>query len=507
MKPGPAQQDQVELLVPIRRGQTAIRRVSCSRPIALALAEGIITRTTDVFDFGCGHGSDIQYLRSRGIRATGWDPHYQPKQKTTPAQVVNLGFVLNVIESPSERDETLVRAFALARQVLIVAVRVESALVDADQYGDGVLTSRGTFQKIYGQVEFREYVETTLQQRTHVAALGIVYVFKDYDAEAGYVANRAFTRRLEYRTDLIAEFKKSKLAVSYVELANRLGRLPFPDEFPKYSKLAEGFGSQKRIERLALGLIDHVAFQGSRDQRREDIITYLAMLRLENIKPPGISKLPLSIQGDIKALWKTYCDALKEGDQFLFSIGKPEVVAKVCRTCPVGKLLPSHLYVHRSAEDELPSLLRVIVFAGKQIVGELPYDLVKFATDGRAISFLQYQNFDEVPHPALLRSIKIYLPKATYGIREYLSSPNPPILHRKETFVLPNYPHFETFRKLTEQEEALELLSSPDIGYRRPWEELLVSQGVRIQNHKLFVERRSDESQAIGGATNQDVSM
>jgi len=198
---------------------------------------------------------------------------------------------------------------------------------------------------------------------------------------------------------------------------------------------------------------------------------------------------------------------LKEGEEFLFSIGKPEVVANICATCRIGKHLPSHLYVHRSAEDELPPLLRVLLFAGKEIVGELPYDLVKFAKDGRALSFLQYQNFDEDPHPSLLRSVKVYLPKTTYGIREYLSSPNPPILHRKETFVLPNYPHFETFRKLTEQEESLELLSSPDIGYRRPWEELLVSRGVRIQNHNLFIGGRPEESQTIEMPPNQDVGM
>lgn len=485
MKPGHAQQERVDPPVTILRGQSAIRRVSCSRPIALALADGIITTTTDVFDYGCGRGADIRYLRSRRILANGWDPHYQPKHKITPAKVVNLGYVLNVIESPAERDETVVRAFALAQQVLIVSVRVEIALVDAEQYGDGVLTSRGTFQKIYSQAEFREYVETTLQRRTHVAALGVVYVFKHEEAEARYVANRAFTRRLEYRTDLITEFKKSKLAASYVVLANHLGRLPLPDEFPKYSKLLEHFGSQKRIERLTLRHVDDTAFQGSRDQRREDIITYLAMLKLENIKPPPISKLPLSIQGDIKALWKTYGDALEEGDQFLFSIGKAEVVAKVCTTCPVGKLLPSHRYVHRSAEDELPSLLRVLIFAGKQIVGELLYDLVKISTDGRAISFLLYKDFDEDPHPALLRSVKVYLPKATFDIREYVASDNPPILHRKETFVLPSYTHFERFKRLSSQEEAHGLLSLPDIGYRRQWDNFLSARGLKIENYEL----------------------
>jgi DNA phosphorothioation-associated putative methyltransferase len=266
-----------------------------------------------------------------------------------------------------------------------------------------------------------------------------------------------------------------------------LGRLPLPEEFPKYPKLIESFGSSNRIERLALGLIDQTAFQGSRDQRREDILTYLAMLRLENIKVPGISKLPTSIQGDIKAIWKTYTDALKEGEQFLFSIGKPEVVSNICATCRIGKQLPSHLYVHRSAEDELPPLLRVLLFAGKEIVGELPYDLVKFAKDGRAISFLHYRNFDEDPHPALVRSVKVYLPKASFDVREYASSPNPPILHRKETFVLSSYAFFEKFQKLTEQEEAAGLLSSPDIGYRRPWEALLQSRDARIENHQLYI--------------------
>ena len=483
MNTEPAQQDEEER--PIRRSQTAIRRVACSRPVALALAEGLITKTRTFFDYGCGHGADIRYLRARRIPASGWDPHYKPNHKLIPTDIVNLGYVLNVIEDPTERDETLARAFALAKQILIVAVRVESALAEADEYGDGVITRRGTFQKIYAQTEFREYVESVLQRRTHAAALGIAYVFKDEEAEASYVANRAFTRRLEYRTDLIAEFKKSKLAANYVTLANSLGRLPLPEEFPKYPKLIESFGSPERIERLVLGLIDHTAFQGSREQRREDILIYLAMLRLDNIKPPGITKLPISIQSDIKAIWKTYSDALKEGEQFLFSIGKPEVVTNVCATCPVGKKLPSHLYVHRSAEDELPPLLRVLLFAGKEIVGELPYDLVKFTKDGRAISFLQYQNFDEDPHPALLRSVKVYLPKTTYGIREYLCSPNPPILHRKETFVLPSYPHFEKFRKLTEQEESLGLLSSPDIGYRRPWEELLHSRGLTIESHQI----------------------
>lgn len=447
--------------------------------------DGIITKGTSVFDYGCGLGADIRYLRSRRIRADGWDPHHRSKQKIVTADVINLVYVLNVIENIRERDETLVRAFVLARRVLIVAVRTAATLDEAEQFADGVITRRGTFQKVYAQSEFREYLEAVLQRRIHIAALGVAYVFKDEEAEARYVANRAFTRRLEYRTDLIQEFKESKLANKYVALANQLGRLPLAEEFPKYRNLVESFGSPKRIERLALVFIDHTAFEGSRDQRREDIVTYLAMLKLKNIKPPGISRLPVSIQSDIKAIWRTYSDALKEGEQFLFGIGKAEVVAKTCRACPVGKLLPSHLYVHRSAEDELPPLLRVLLFAAKEIVGELPYDLVKFAKDGRAVSFLLYRDFDGDPHPSLLRSVKVFLPKAVFDVREYFNSPNPPILHRKETFVLPNYPYFGTFKRLSEQEEALGLLSASDIGYRQLWDNFLLARGLRIEGHNV----------------------
>jgi DNA phosphorothioation-associated putative methyltransferase len=471
----------------VYRHKTAIKRLSCSRPVALALADGVIGKCESVLDYGCGYGADVRYLRARHISIIGWDPYHRQEGKLVPSDVVNLGYVLNVIENGDERNETLVHAFELAKKVLVVAVRVENTLEDADQYEDGVLTRRGTFQKIYGQEEFREYLGSVLQRRIHFAALGVAYIFKDQQAEVRFVANRAFTRRLEYRTDLIADFKKSKLAASYVALANKLGRFPFPEEFPKYHALVESFGSEKRIQRLTLSLIDPTAFEGSRAQRREDILTYLAMLKLSNVKPPGISKLPASIQADIKAIWRSYSDALREGEHFLFSIGKPDLVANTCNVCPVGKLLPSHLYVHRSAEDDLPPLLRVLIFAGKEIVGEIPYDIVKIATDGRAISFLLYKDFDIDPHPRLLRSVKVYLPRATFGIREYFDSDNPPILHRKETFVLASYPHFEKFKQLSEQEDAHGLLSSPDIGYRRAWDDLLRSHGIRIEGHRLSV--------------------
>ena len=93
--------------VAVRREKTAIKRYSCSRPIAVAVADSIITAETSVFDYGCGHGADIKFLGAKGISVAGWDPHFAPKEKVTPADIVNLGYVLNVIEDPVERDKAL----------------------------------------------------------------------------------------------------------------------------------------------------------------------------------------------------------------------------------------------------------------------------------------------------------------------------------------------------------------------------------------------------------------
>ena len=51
----------------------------------------------------------------------------------------------------------------------------------------------------------------------------------------------------------------------------------------------------------------------------------------------------------------------------------------------------SDFYLHRSAEESLPALLRVLLFAARQIVGEVDYNIIKFAMDGRKISFLKYK--------------------------------------------------------------------------------------------------------------------
>ncbi len=200
---------------------------------------------------------------------------------------------------------------------------------------------------------------------------------------------------------------------------------------------------------------------------------------------PSLSVNETRTRADIKLFWRAYRDASEEGQQFLFRLGKPDLIREACGFAPVGKLLPSDFYVHRSADSDLPALLRVLLLVAREIIGEVDYNIVKIALDGRKVSFLKYNDFDEEAHPALILSIRVHLPSASYAIRDYSSSDNPPILHRKESFVDPLYENYNVFEQLTRQEEELGLLSRSDIGFRREWHEVLAQLGLRIVRHNI----------------------
>jgi DNA phosphorothioation-associated putative methyltransferase len=226
----------------------------------------------------------------------------------------------------------------------------------------------------------------------------------------------------------------------------------------------------------------------AQEERRVNILTYMAMLRLQGLTPPPIRSLTGEVQADIKMLWPSYKAAIQAGMDFLFDLGRPGRIQQECKQSPVGKKLPDALYIHRSAEDQLSPLLRLMILTARQIVGEVEYDLVKIALDGKKLSFLAYQGFEEAPHPTLDYSVKIYLPTASYDIRNYAASLNPPILHRKETFLDPLHPRYVVFARLSAKEQALGLLSRTDIGTRRGWEDLLKSKGLRIEGVDLIAE-------------------
>ena len=108
----------------IEPARTAIGRTTLSRPVALVLNSGLLSSDKSFLDFGCGRGDDVRGLHQLGFNAAGWDPFHRPDGSLKPADVVNLGYVLNVIADQTERAQALQRAWSLATRVLVVAARL-----------------------------------------------------------------------------------------------------------------------------------------------------------------------------------------------------------------------------------------------------------------------------------------------------------------------------------------------------------------------------------------------
>lgn len=83
---------------------TAKDRVGPSFPTRLLLRAGLLTGR--VLDFGCGTGTDVSFLRARGIDAIGFDPHYYPSEPTGRYDTIICHYVVNVL-LPEEQSHVL----------------------------------------------------------------------------------------------------------------------------------------------------------------------------------------------------------------------------------------------------------------------------------------------------------------------------------------------------------------------------------------------------------------
>ncbi|NMV12185.1 DNA phosphorothioation-associated putative methyltransferase, partial [Vibrio parahaemolyticus] len=115
-----------------------------------------------------------------------------PDNDKVSSDIVNLGFVLNVIEDQDERLDALLGAWELADKFLVVSVMLanESYIAQFKPYKDGVITSRNTFQKYYAQSEIKAYIERSLQEDAITVAPGIFYIFKDKLEEQQYLQSK-----------------------------------------------------------------------------------------------------------------------------------------------------------------------------------------------------------------------------------------------------------------------------------------------------------------------------
>lgn len=81
--------------------------------------------------------------------------------------------------------------------------------------------------------------------------------------------------------------------------------------------------------------------------------------------------------------------------------------------------------------------LRIYEGCARTLTGYLEgANIVKLHRDKPAVSYLWYPNFDDDGHPSLSGAFIVYLDSLQVHYRDYSQLENPPILHRKEEFVL-----------------------------------------------------------------------
>lgn len=367
-----------------------------------------------------------------GIPCYGWDPVHRPQGQRKGADVVNLSYVINVIEDPAERSHVLREAWDLCHMVLVVSAIAVPGRQDANRgtaYSDGILTSRGTFQKHYSHQELRAYIEEILQIDAIPAAPNVFYLFRDEDTRQQFIS-RKYRRQIAIPrkrvSDVLYEAYRDILD-PLMSAVTDLGRLPGPDELPEYADIITRLGSVKRAFRIIQLVTGSEAWGDVARRRAEDLLVFLALARFGRRKP--LSGLPLSSQRDVKAFMKTYQSACEQADKLLFSVGKAEAIDTACQESRTGHLVENALLVAREALNELPPILRIYEGCARAILGEVDEaNVVKLHRHSGKVTYLAYDNFNTQTNPVLNQRIKVNLRTLSIDFFDYSQWKEPPRL-------------------------------------------------------------------------------
>jgi DNA phosphorothioation-associated putative methyltransferase len=474
----------------LARHRTAMRRTDLSRPIRLALQHQLLTTDRTLFDYGCGRGDDIKRLEHQGYSVAGWDPHHRPDTERLHADVVNLGYVVNVIEDLAERMDTLRAAWELTKRVLVVSARLEDErdLAHVAPLRDGWVTRRGTFQKFYEHEELGAWIDQGLGTQSVAAGLGSYYVFRDATERETYLASR-FRRAVRLPSRRLSDraFEENRdILQPLMTFVEQRGRIPDLTELPHATELLERFGSLRRAFRIVLLVTDDQGWEHVRRERSVDLLVHIALARFHG--RPRWSELPDPLQRDVRAFFSNYKAACVQADRLLFATGNADAVQFAMRASSAGKRTGNGLYVHESALSEVPALLRVYEGCARALVGTVEgATLIKLHRGEPCVSYLSYPDFDTDPHPALSTSVVCELRDRRVRVLRYEGRANPPILHRKEEFVTNDYPQVGKFRRLTAAEERAGLFEQPEmIGTLGGWVGVCADAGVQIKGHRVI---------------------
>jgi DNA phosphorothioation-associated putative methyltransferase len=449
----------------IQRHRTALSRSSISAPVQCLIRDGLLEVGTSFFDYGCGKGDDIAALAASGFDCAGWDPYFRPDADRVSAEVVNLGFVINVIEDYEERVQAMEAAYALARSVLAISAMISTNATERfAAYRDGVITSRSTFQRYYTQGELQHFIESVLGEDGYSAAPGIFYVFKDRGLEQRYLLRKAGGGLRHNRPYIAVPARQARSPVEKkqpsvardqspeaVALLDRLwheclehGRAPGVDESALAPDLKSFFGSFSKATTKCLERNDQKALKAAAEQRRADILVMLALRTFERRRQ--LSAIDVALAKSIKAFFGSMREADMAARQLLFSIQDQRLIEEASRaasTSGLGYMEENSHHIHTSLVPLLPPVLRVFVGCASAMAGDLAaYDLAKIHIGSGKVTLLQYDDFMGKPLPSLKQRVKVRLKDQEIDVFEYGERFESTLLFRKSRYINEDFPLF-----------------------------------------------------------------
>ncbi|WP_187193445.1 MULTISPECIES: DNA phosphorothioation-associated putative methyltransferase [unclassified Methylobacterium] len=421
--------------VEIARHRTAIARNRLSAPMQSLVRHDFVGPGTTVLDYGCGQGDDVRALVDGGVDAFGWDPHFRPDGRRAPADAVNLGFVLNVIEKPAERIETLRLAWSHCRRVLAVAVMVAGHRPTAGlrPYGDGFVTSRGTFQRYFTPTELKDMVRDALGVDGFVVGLGVVLAFRDPADERAFLYRRQVRRveraitfrpppreRATYSREPLAERMRPTLERFWLTVMD-LGREPATEELPP-DVARELRGSNVSIPRALAwceGLYDREDLDRAAAARREDLLLYFALGTFT--RSVALSDLASGLRRDARVFFGGVTKAKEAAMAFLFTLRDPDRIRDACDAAMEAGVAHAErrgmIHFRRERKDDLPLPLRGVVGCASVLYGDLDdVEIIRLDSDRLVVSLLYVEEFD-AKLPIVVREAKVDLRKQTISDR------------------------------------------------------------------------------------------
>ncbi|MEZ8914074.1 DNA phosphorothioation-associated putative methyltransferase [Vibrio lentus] len=488
----------------IDRHKTAIVRHDLSAPMKTLVKHGYLEGTHTIFDYGCGRGDDLRELEAHGLDALGWDPVFRPDSDRVNSNIVNLGFVLNVIEDQDERLDALLRAWEIADKFLVVSVMLanDNYISQFKPYKDGVITTRNTFQKYYTQSEIKSYIERSIQEEAITVAPGIFYIFKDKIEEQLYLQSK-YRRHHRWEKLTSPESIDSKAKAQLLFTQNQallsgfwnqcleLGRIPANDEFQQSEEIRNLIGSHKKTFNILEEVYGSAAFKAAEKAKKEDLLLYFSMGLFEKRKP--YTQQPESLKRDIKALFGEYKNAINLATELLFAIADIGLISQQCIKASIeldGCLLNEghSLILHKDRITELPLLLRTYIDAGLQMYGELneTVDLIKIHITSGKLTLMCYDDFD-ASVPYLAERIKIKMADQDVDFFDYIDEKRRPPLINKHLFMSSKNELFE--KQLSFDKRVAKLMkhesTSEVILHRDQWEEALKRHGKAVIGYRL----------------------